>query len=282
VKINFIGTDKIGISINLRCGHTSLKKLREDYPSVIKDYDTVDKKQNIVVVIRDVIDKWKSGYQREFYQMLRYRSNYVVENIIVQDDRYKESNFPVEEFLILLNTGYYIKHSFTEDTYINMIGLNIIAGLHNYHGNLKWMITKHAKFWSWIRSISSPVNQKTLFELSYIPNIWFVELKDLSNPKFLEWLQEKDESWKVVKEILNIRPGGEVKDTSKNFWNSMDIFFSEYKKGKIFQDKKLVCPFYNLQANKSKLELEVMEELRNKEQKMVDCIRVNHERYLRF
>ena len=49
------------------------------------------------------------------------------------------------------------------------------------------------------------------------PNIYFLELKDLSNPKFLIWLQEKDEKWKVVKEIPHSNK------TTEFFWKNMDL-----------------------------------------------------------
>ena len=37
-------------------------------------------------------------------------------------------------------------------------------------------------------------------------NVFFVELKDLSNPKFLDWVKEKDSDWKVVESIPHRKP----------------------------------------------------------------------------
>ena len=55
-----IGTDNLVIGIRRKTGTCSLKRLLE-YPN-IKENTTVNENQTVVVLIRDVIDKWKEGY----------------------------------------------------------------------------------------------------------------------------------------------------------------------------------------------------------------------------
>ena len=43
----------------------------------------------------------------------------------------------------------------------------------------------HAEIWSWNNMVTE---RDSLLKLSMKSNIYFLELKDLSNPKFLEWL----------------------------------------------------------------------------------------------
>ena len=107
-------------------------------------------------------------------------------------------------------------------------------------------------------------------------NIWFLDLKDLGNLKFLEWIHEKDEKWKVIKEITHDNK------THKKFWPFMDLFWKEYKEGKIFKDRTLASPFYDLPGNKLVPEFEILHKRANQQQNLVDFIRKNHERYLRY
>ena len=149
-----------------------------------------------VVLIRDVIDKWKSGLYAEMMSL---------------------------------------------DSLISTEKVPTIKG----------MVDDHARFWNW-----NDENDLSLIELSLYENIYFLELKDLSNPKFLKWLQEKEEKWKEVKEIghLNKNEGAGIKALTvcELFWKS-------------FNDK---FPVLNLMIKQ--------------QQEQIDFIRENHKRYIRL
>ena len=51
------------------------------------------------------------------------------------------------------------------------------------------------------RWIEPGYDTPTLIDLLSYDNIYFTNLKNLSNPKFLGWLQKKDDSWKSIKSI---------------------------------------------------------------------------------
>jgi len=186
--------------------------------------------------------------------------------------------------------------------------LDIIAEMHDINNDLSWMISHHAAFWQWNNHVDI-----SLMKMSEVENIYFLDLKDLSNPKFLEWLRKQDKAWEGVKSINKISSSGDLggwhkklhqyKDgmiggldkwgcfTPPGFWSSMDLFWKEYKEGKILKDKVLACPFYELEGNKlislttnwdspTPDKGEDLFEKVKKEQDIVDFIRENHERYI--
>ncbi len=106
----------------------------------------------------------------------------------------------------------------------------------------KGMTNNHARFWKW-----NDENDLSLLEMSQYENVYFLELKDLSNPKFLEWLSERDDTWKQVKEI----PHRNTRVNTEEVWND-------------YKDK---FPVLNLMIKQ--------------EQESIDFIR-EHERYIRL
>ena len=246
-----IGTSKVSIGKCLKMGSISLDLTRELYPPirVIRhhiDDDNISSDKIYVVLIRDVIDKWKSGYLEELALLSKY---------------YGDGDFnrfdPVTPKLMKM---------------VHSLGYE---GL----GSKTWMFSGHAAFWQW--NDYAPGMQLYFFMSQ--PNIYFLDLKDLSNLKFLEWLQEKDEKWKEVKEIPYDH------QTPKNYQIQIDLFWKEYKEGKILQDrryrsgqKRLICPFYDLPGNKLVPEFKTLHLMVKQQQEVVDFIRKNHERYIRL
>ena len=57
-KFISIGTDKLSIGKRIKMGTRSLDTLP------FKQYGVLGKNQTTVVLIRDVLDKWKSGYKQ--------------------------------------------------------------------------------------------------------------------------------------------------------------------------------------------------------------------------
>ena len=100
----------------------------------------------------------------------------------------------------------------------------------------------------------------SLEALSEYDNVYFTDLKNLSNPKFLNYL-----NWSKVTEI----PFPELNKTKDYFWDFIDLFWKEYKQGKI-TDKKLINP------------LEFYKDFIDKEQTIVSNIVKKHKNWLEF
>ena len=270
-----IGTDKLSIGKRIKMGTRSLDTLP------FREYIVLDKNQIIVVLIRDVIDKWKSGYKQELEEKFEHGTNLfnfvdIPENVHPQ---------VLRRFWQRLKHGYYT--TFTNPDEVTLVGLEIISKLHDYYADLSWIHYSHAEFWLW-----NDDSEKTLWELSILPNVYFLDLKDLSNPKFLKWLQEKDEDWKQVKEIPHNNP------TLEQFWSQMELLWKEYNKGKILKGKILASPFLEtklsdfsdgkefkyveLQDSETGSKFIIHNKLLDFHQNSVEYIRNKHERYLKF
>ena len=322
-----IGTEKVTIGLRLRMGECTLNSLPKTYPSVFLNklddgsYDMEDqnlhyfrgkKKEHFqslgkgmkydrnyvssdrkgVVLIRDVLDKWKSGY----YQNLKVE----LQRLYPKSDERPH----VGKFLSFFQP--FSKNLFNTFVDVDTDMLDIIAEMHDVKSGkrrLAWMISHHANFWKWNNNDDISVN---LTKMSEYENIYFLELKDLSNPKFLEWLRKQDKEWEGVKSINKVSSSGDLGGwhtklhqyedgiingqdmwacfTPPGFWSSMDLFWKEYKEGKILKGKVLACPFYELEGNKLiSLTTETGEDIFEKvkkEQDTVDSIRESHERYI--
>ena len=92
-------------------------------------------------------------------------------------------------------------------------------------------------------------------------NVFFVELKDLSNPKFLDWVKEKDSDWKVVESIPHRKP------TSEIFKKNLNLFWDENG-----TEEKLFNPYISKSLKQSISE----------KQKEVDYIRKHNKRYIKL
>ena len=270
-----IGTDKLSIGKRIKMGTSSLNALP------FKQYDVLDETQTTIVLIRDVIDKWKSGYKQELEEKFEHGTNLF--NFV---DR-PENVHPqvLRRFWQRLKYGYYT--TFTDPDEVTLVGLEIMQKLHDYYADLNWIHYSHAEFWMW-----NDDYHKSLWELSLLPNVYFLDLKDLSNLKFLEWLQEKDEDWKEVKEIPHNNP------TLEKFWSQMELLWKEYNEGKILKGKILASPFLEtklpdfsegkefkyveLESSEASSKFIIHNELLRLHQDSVDYIRNNHERYLKF
>jgi hypothetical protein len=248
MRFNNIGTDKIGVGFCNKMGTHSLhallisQQLYQPTGSTIKDDLTEfrnDKKY--VIILRDSFDKWKSGYWQEL-QMLY--------TVLLKHSTELDVMWKIHD---PMNSWYYIS-----DTNSNNVD--------RLFGN-PWMYHGHGEFWIWNKALP-PVS---LGVYSQLPNIYFLDLKDLSNPKFLEWLKEQDEDWGSVIKIPH-------RNSSHHFdsRHSVEQFWKEYNEGSILQDKALVCPL------SKRYPPTVIMNILEQEQMTIDFIRENHERYLRF
>jgi len=291
-----IGTEKVAIGLRLRMGECTLKSLFKTYPSVflntpwhgtLHDRNYVSSNRKVVILIRDAIDRWKSGYYQNFKNVLRERAN----------DKFSDIHWDKFFFQPLF------ENSFNTFVDVNSDILDIIGEMHDIEkaDATNWMWEGHARFWQWNNLY--PIDQQLYLLVQ--DNVYFLELKDLSNPKFLEWLRKQDKAWEGVKSIDRVSSSGNIGGwhtklhqyedgiidgqdkwgcfTPPGFWSSMDLFWKEYKEGKILKGKVLACPFYELEGNKSQIfyveGYNLLEKVK-KEQNVVDFIRDKHERYI--
>ncbi len=142
---------------------------------------------------------------------------------------------------------------------------------HHVDSNFDWMVYRHAKFWKW-----NDASNISLLDFSKMKSFYFLDLKDLNNPKFLEWLQERDDGWKCIEKIPYINK------TDSNQFDLYDSFWKEYERGESCIDDVLVHPFYDLPGNKLVPKIDYWHSRVKDEQEVVDYIRNSHERYIRF
>ena len=273
-KFISIGTDKLSIGKRIKMGTRSLDTLP------FKEYSVLGKNQTIVVLIRDVIDKWKSGYKQELEEKFEHGTNLF--NFIERPENLNPN--ALRRFWQRFKYGYYT--TYTNPDKVTLVGLEIIQKLHDYYADLSWIHYSHAEFWMW-----NDDYHKSLWELSLNPNVYFLDLKDLSNPKFLEWAQKVDDDWKKVIEIPHNN------ETLEKFWPSMELLWKEYNEYKILKGEILVSPFFQTKLpdfiedkefiyrevdSETTLKFAVHFKLLEFHQDSVDYIRDSHERYLKF
>ena len=140
------------------------------------------------------------------------------------------------------------------------------------------MTYRHAKFWKW-----NDYNNLSLLDLSKMENVYFLDLKDLSNPKFLEWAVTRDSRWECVEEIVadNVTPTNK-KECVKQYWENYRIESQSDVDKKIERKSKLVCPIYPTPYQKLNSELSVINQKAEELQMTIDFIRERHERYIKL
>tara|TARA_Y100001963_G_scaffold101693_1_gene139908 strand:- start:501 stop:1337 length:837 start_codon:yes stop_codon:yes gene_type:complete len=272
------GIGKVHIGSCRKVGSTSLQFLCDSNESVTLKtfgYDSLSPhgytnsfRDNIfVLLLRDVEERWKSG-------------------------TITDCPYPAEEYVNYTYTRWGEQKHYVgkldEDgaVWLDDDFLSDIVKHHSVTSDLSWMWNDlHTKFWEW----NAPQHNTeplgiSLLEFSKFENIYFLELKDLSNPKFLKWLQERDSEWECIEEIPHKNPSANIvePDMQKKFKEGYGNFWNLYQNGKILKDKVLVNPFFDLPGNDLVDEFKHKINLVKNEQLMVDDIRENHKNYIRF
>ena len=272
------GIRKVHIGSCRKVGSTSLQFLCDSNESVTLKtfgYDSLSPhgytnsfRDNIfVLLLRDVEERWKSG-------------------------TITDCPYPAEEYVNYTYTRWGEQKHYVgkldEDgaVWLDDDFLSDIVKHHSVTSDLSWMWNDlHTKFWEW----NAPQHNTeplgiSLLEFSKFENIYFLELKDLSNPKFLKWLQERDSEWECIEEIPHKNPSANIvePDMQKKFKEGYGNFWNLYQNGKILKDKVLVNPFFDLPGNDLVDEFKHKINLVKNEQLMVDDIRENHKNYIRF
>jgi hypothetical protein len=256
MRFENVGTELVRIGINNKMGSTSIKAING-----LKNFRTFDEDKVTVVLLRDAFSKFKSGYLQELNGFFTFEppplTNYLLnselidEEISISDNSVEDilqnlhggrapskskqmfgltTNPNMVEFWSRVSRGYY--KTFTLDDEVTRDGLEIMSKLHGIDRNIGWIYYNHGIFWKW-----NTINNISLFELGQYSNVYFLELEDLSNLKFLKWLQEKDSDWNYIQEI----PHKNIKSNSI-LEKQLDIFWTEYYNDDILRNKKLFNP----------------------------------------
>tara|TARA_B100000287_G_scaffold91941_1_gene84133 strand:- start:3017 stop:3865 length:849 start_codon:yes stop_codon:yes gene_type:complete len=282
MRFHSIGTDNLRIGLSPKMGSCSLEYMTFT-ESPIREYNNYEDNIKYVVLIRDVMDKYKSGYKQDLLEK-------------INNDPWPNSEsgyYPIDPKPIFKSFFHRIfvttkVESFESNNEKIRWGIDQIVNAHELNGgqrgdsSYRWLKEGHMlfKIWNqWQNDVSW-----TLMNLGELKNIYFLELKDLSNPKFLEWLQEKDEKWKEYDGwAMGVNePNREgiphINKTDDYFWTNMDLFWKEYTEGKIAKGVLLNSPFYPTENTEIKDILKDIE----LEQEIIDNIRENNERYIRL
>ena len=290
VLFNGIGTDKVVIGKSARMGSTSLDEFRANN-EFLKEFndESYDENKIYVVLIRDIMNLWKSGYIYElkvFLEDIFYHdkvSNLCgIENLWIGKSVSWEGITPLQDFVTRLRNGYYLNNKIDEHDYIFKCGIEAICRLHNKWGDVSWMYGGHAVFYEHI----SPATI-SLWELSLLPNVYFLDLSRLSNPKFLKWLQEKDRLFENVEEDFIGHFGDKL--SNSNISKTLDLFWEKYDdKTNFLGNYKLVRPDFSTSIahstkfddnnNRFFYQYKIALEIQN----MINHIKNNNPRFLDF
>ena len=292
VLFNGIGTDKVVIGKSARMGSTSLDEFRANN-EFLKEFndESYDENKIYVVLIRDIMKLWKSGYIYELLLLLEnlyYHDNVTnlhgIENLWIGEPVSWEGITPLQDFATRLKNGYYLNKEIDEHDCIFKCGIEAICRLHNKWGDVSWMSNGHAIFHQHI----SPATIR-LWELSLLPNVYFLGLEKLSNPKFLKWLQEKDRLFENVRENFIGHHGDKL--SNSNISKTLDLLWEKYDdKTNFLSNYKLVRPDFSTIKSRSPIfddetinnrffyQYKIALEIQN----MINHIKNNNLRFLNF
>jgi len=306
MRFENVGTELVRIGINNKMGSTSIKAING-----LKNFRTFDEDKVTVVLLRDAFSKFKSGYLQELNGFFTFEppplTNYLLnsesidEEISISDNSVEDilqnlhggrapskskqmfgltTNPNIVEFWSRVSRGYY--KTFTLDDEVTRDGLEIMSKLHGIDRNIGWIYYNHGIFWKW-----NTINNISLFELGQYSNVYFLELEDLSNLKFLKWLQEKDRLFENVEEDFIGQFGDKL--SNSNISKTLDLFWEKYDdKTNFLGNYKLVRPDLSTSISHSakfddnnnrffyqyKIALEI--------QNMINHIKNNNPRFLNF
>ena len=293
VLFNGIGTDKVVIGHSAKMGSTSLDQFQQDNSEFIKylKNEPYDENKIYVVLIRDIMKLWKSGYIYELLLLLEnlyYHDNVTnlhgIENLWIGEPVSWEGITPLQDFATRLKNGYYLNKEIDAHDCIFKCGIEAICRLHNKWGDVSWMSNGHAIFHQHI----SPATIR-LWELSLLPNVYFLGLEKLSNPKFLKWLQEKDGLFENVRENFIGHHGDKL--SNSNISKTLDLLWEKYDdKTNFLSNYKLVRPDFSTIKSRSPIfddetinnrffyQYKIALEIQN----MINHIKNNNPRFLNF
>ena len=280
------------ILVHDKMGSSTLRNLENDIISIASDIDW-DTLINgyLICLIRDPIGKYKSSIKESYLEHFSDSAGHMKDDIVdfLQDIGLlgTDNDNPYRSKAKLIPT--FVDNNLPEvDFFMKFMILK-----HEIDNDLSWMTRGNTIFWYWNnpqwesydyiaypdgldpQGKAIPIHTKwNLYTFLLEPNVYFLELKHLSDPKFLKWLQGKDSHWKTVNKI------GHNYKTNRIFYENYDLFWKEYSEGKILQDKCLVNPLYNLKTNVKSNYVNRLCKILEIENYLINHIRNDHDRYL--
>ena len=230
-------SDKLQIPHSLKLGCVTMTDLKENYDK-FNFFETYFSNQTIYIIrLKDVYDKWESGYITE----------------LMNHEPSAKKRLIYEE--------YEVKSFNDNDDTTNLIN-NFLKKVHKIEKDksFEWVNTLHSNFHDFGME-NTLLYHKYETSLHDQENVFFIELKDLSNPKFLDWIKERDKDWEVVKSIPH------KNKTSNILKKNVRLFWNEYK-----MDESLFNPYLS-----ESLQLAI-----SQKQKEVDYIRKHNKRYIKL
>lgn len=180
---------------------------------------TVKSDKKYIILLRDPISRWLSGYKTEF-----------MHHPVVVDS----------------GVQHWFRNSFYEDGYKGTgkqesIAREVISFLHDTEGfgqtnrQQRWMYKNHGRFWQWNSASILPLNI-----YAYHPQVYFMHMDDLSRPEFVNWCKENDTTGEWENSTIDVI--GHENKTEDWFWPQMDMFWTQYSAGLILKDMFLIDP----------------------------------------
>jgi hypothetical protein len=292
--LDVVGTKKVQIISYEKCGSSTLSGLAytQDYPNIFKLIDqSIDKDVMYIYPIRDIMGRWKSGWKQEFGIELEEKQRRnpecggysLYEKIYGYFDSEREIDIPP----VLIDSYLSEDYSSGVKAFGEVLSRDyafILDSLTNEVVGFKrcWHAHGHANY----QAFPLDGEGKSLNLMEY-PNVYFIDLKQFSNRVFKEWLLEQDQDWGSL-DLQKTRAPliwfgapdfGGPEEYHDNFWINIDLFFEEWKQGKICKGMDLVSPFHG--SREFDMRGTGDNERAKLEQLIIDDIR-KHPRYLDF
>ena len=229
MEFRAIGTNTLRIGLRCKVGSSYLTEV-SNHNDVLSDHYTYYNQDNpptYVIVLRDPYEHWETGMHTDMTDWM--------DSIL--------------QALPYIHTSLHELRNTNLSTYINkflnnedeMLRPDYIQLFHFIKLAMKnrpiWDDSGiHNKFDSWNDYTSDseyqPVSNKGIESLEWLtkqPNIYFVDLKDLSNPKFHEWLTIKDGKWSEVDWIdyKALYSDGRETKLGRWFWPNVNLIHGE-------------------------------------------------------
>ena len=221
----------------LKLGCVSMTDLEENYND-LNYFETFFSEETIYIIrLKDVYEKWESGYMTE---LINHETDRDKRGIMCLHE--VESFDDSDENTNLIKNFFTKVHKIEEDKSFTWVSSNH-ANINNF--GMENTLLYHK-------------DERSLHDEE---NVFFVELKDLSNPKFLDWVKEKDSDWKVVESIPHRNA------TSEIFKKNLNLFWEQNG-----TEEKLFNPYISKSLKQSISE----------KQKEVDYIRKHNKRYIKL
>jgi len=250
--VESIGTENLRFIKNRKVGSLSLEELTYNYENIKLYNESIDELEGktIIIPIREPLDRWVSGYIYDFCMIYfndQYRpffqraANLTYKN---QKGEVVWKNIP-EEITNFLRVVHDIDGPMPTDW---------LYGVQSQHSHT---VIDRCVEGVWRNENTDHLGWAPTFRDIYLwsydkPNVFFVELKYLSNPKLLDWVKQQDKDWENVKSIPKMNtmladafnPYKEVEDSSdyRNVIKTMYKFFELYMNNEICSEYNLFSP----------------------------------------